>query len=90
MISRLVAELAATKAEGTKVEILTVVRSVTGQERPATLENFIASKTRALLITQGLSPSQIVIRTGGASALVSEINPSNWRRSHYVGFRLAY
>lgn len=88
--ARLVAELAATKAEGTKVEILTVVRSVTGQERPATLENFIASKTRALLITQGLSPSQIVIRTGGASALVSEINPSNWRRSHYVGFRLAY
>ena len=88
--TRLVAELMATKPFGTRLELLTIARPVIGRNLPQNMEQFIASKTRALLIAQGVAPENIYIRTGGNAAPVAEIDPSTWRKSHYVGFRLAY
>ena len=88
--TRLVAELMATKPMGTRLELLTIARPVIGRNLPQNMEQFIASKTRALLIAQGVAPENIYIRTGGNAAPVAEIDPSTWRKSHYVGFRLAY
>lgn len=88
--TRLVAELMATKPLGTRLELLTIARPVIGRNLPQNMEQFIASKTRALLIAQGVAPENIYIRTGGNAAPVAEIDPSTWRKSHYVGFRLAY
>ena len=88
--TRLVAELLATKPQGVKLEILSVVRPVAGRELPENMDRFIASKARALLIAQGVKPDMMQIRTGGNAAVVAEIDPASWRKSHYVGFRLAY
>lgn len=88
--TRLVAELMATKPLGTRLELLTIARPVIGRNLPQNMEQFIASKTRALLIAQGVAPENIYIRTSGNAAPVAEIDPSTWRKSHYVGFRLAY
>ena len=86
----LVAELTAATPAVTKVEILSVVRPVVGSAPAVHLERFIASKVRALLIAHGLDVSRIATRTGGVAVPVEEIDPSTWRASHYVGFRLAY
>ena len=88
--TRLVAELIASKPLGTRLELLTIARPVIGRDLPQNMEQFIASKTRALLIAQGVEPETIHIRKGGNAAPVAEIDPSTWRKSHYVGFRLAY
>ena len=88
--TRLVAELLETKPKGVKLELLSVVRPVIGRNLPANMDRFIASKTRALLIAQGVNSSDIRVRTGGTAATVVEIDPASWRKSHYVGFRLAY
>jgi len=88
--TRLVADLIVNKPQGTRLELLTVARPVIGRNLPQNMEQFIASKTRALLIAQGVKPEMIYIRTGGNAAPVAEIDPSTWRKSHYVGFRLAY
>lgn len=88
--TRLVAELLATKPQGVKLEILSVVRPVVGRDLPENMDRFIASKARALLIAQGVKPDMMQIRTGGNAAAVAEIDPASWRKSHYVGFRLAY
>ena len=84
------AELLETKPKGVKLELLSVVRPVIGRNLPANMDRFIASKTRALLIAQGVNSGDIRVRTGGTAATVVEIDPASWRKSHYVGFRLAY
>ena len=88
--TRLVAELTRTQAKGARIEILAIVRPVTGREAAPDMGAFMASKARALLVAQGLHSSRIEIRTRGRALSVGEINPADWRQSHYVGFRLAY
>ena len=88
--SKRIAALMADKPQGAVLEVLAVARPVVGRRMPESLEKFIASKARALAIAQGVDPSVIRIRTGARAASVPEIDPSTWRKSHYVGFRLAY
>lgn len=82
--------LMAEKPSGARLEILPVTRSVMGRQSPPSLESFIASKVRALAVAQGLDPAVVRIRSGARAASVTEIDAGSWRKSHYVGFRLAY
>ena len=88
--ARLVAETTRGKPDGARLEVLSISRPVIGRPAPESMEHFIASKARALVVAQGIDPAMVVIRNGGDAAPVAEIDPKSWRKSHYVGFRLAY
>ena len=73
-----------------QLELLAVVRPVEDEETPDYVGFFMGSKMRALLIAQGVSPSRIILRRGGRAAAVSALDASDWRRSHFLGFRLVF
>ena len=73
-----------------QLELLAIARPVEGEETPDHVGVFMGSKMRALLIAQGVSPSRIILRRGGRAAAVPALDTGNWRRSHFLGFRLVF
>lgn len=73
-----------------QLELLAVVRPVEDEETPDHVGFFMGSKMRALLIAQGVSPSRIILRRGGRAAAVPALDAGDWRRSHFLGFRLVF
>lgn len=73
-----------------RIQLLTMARPIGDRPAPAHTAFFMASKMRALLIAKGISPSRIDLRYGGRSAPVSALESRDWRKSHYLGFRLDF
>jgi len=73
-----------------RLELLAVARPVEGEDTPQHVGFFMGSKMRALLIAQGVSPSRIILRRGGRAAAVPALDAGDWRRSHFLGFRLVF
>ena len=73
-----------------RLELLAVARPVEGEDTPQHVGFVMGSKMRALLIAQGVSPSRIILRRGGRAAAVPALDAGDWRRSHFLGFRLVF
>ena len=73
-----------------RLELLAVARPVEGEDTPGHVGFFMGSKMRALLIAQGVSPSRIILRRDGRAAAVPALDAGDWRRSHFLGFRLVF